>query len=261
MQTKEICDFFSQESRTVITNILRQHWNKDKYSYMSTPRPDYGIMLLISGSARFIFEGGALQVSAGDLVFIPKSSRYEAVFENEIEDYLVNFNIDDGKIDIKSPTLVFGNSPISIYECFDRLVDESKSPLNTTLRSKACFYLLLDEIVKNANMIIHDGYDVIDKAKRLLNAENEYSVEDIAGICGISSSGLRKKFKDSEGITPSEYRCLQKINKAKYLLESTNMSISEISDALNFYDAPYFCRIFKKHEGVSPKSYINNNKL
>ncbi len=261
MHTKEICEFLSRDSGTVITEILKQHWNKDKYSYMSTPRQAYGIMLLINGSAKFVFDGGTLRVNAGDIVFIPKFSRYEAVFENEIEDYLVNFDTEEKSVGLSTPSLVFRNAPISVYECFDKLVEESKSAFKSALKTKALFYLLLDEIVKSANMFLSDSYNAIDKVKRLLSENDEYSIEDIAKLCNISSSGLRKKFKESEGITLSEYRRKQKINKAKYMLESTNMSISEISDALNFYDTPYFCKIFKKHEGVSPKKYINNNKL
>ena len=259
MYTKEICDFLSRDINMVLLEILKQYWNKESFSYMERPRPGHGLMLLISGSAKFIFEGGELRVNAGDMVFIPKFSHYEAVFENETVDYLVNFNSEDFELNV--PTLIFNNAPLVIYESFRRLVEEKQTPFNTVLNNKALFYHLVDEIVKNANVLICDNYNVIDQAKILLNEREECSIEDIAKSCNISSSGLRKKFKDSVGMTLSEYRIRQKIAKAKYMLESTNMSISEISEALKFYDAPYFCKIFKKLEGVSPKTYIKRKQI
>ncbi|MDE5945407.1 MAG: helix-turn-helix domain-containing protein [Rikenella sp.] len=41
----------------------------------------------------------------------------------------------------------------------------------------------------------------------------------------------------------------------KILLQSTELSIQELSDRLNFPDQSYLGRYFKRHEGVSPKEF------
>ncbi|MGN3984324.1 helix-turn-helix domain-containing protein, partial [Bacteroides fragilis] len=41
----------------------------------------------------------------------------------------------------------------------------------------------------------------------------------------------------------------------KVLLQSTDLSIQEIADRLNFPDQSYLGRYFKRHEGVSPMEY------
>jgi AraC-like DNA-binding protein len=43
--------------------------------------------------------------------------------------------------------------------------------------------------------------------------------------------------------------------EAKALLKSTNMTIQQISDELNFPSQSFFGKYFKRREGVSPKEY------
>jgi AraC-like DNA-binding protein len=43
--------------------------------------------------------------------------------------------------------------------------------------------------------------------------------------------------------------------EAKALLKSTNMTIRQISDELNFPSQSFFGKYFKRCEGASPKEY------
>jgi len=45
------------------------------------------------------------------------------------------------------------------------------------------------------------------------------------------------------------------ILKAKYLIKTTDMSISEVSDYLNIPNQSFFSRLFKKYVGLTPKEY------
>ena len=48
-----------------------------------------------------------------------------------------------------------------------------------------------------------------------------------------------------------------RIEKAKELLTSTNMTLNEISDSVGFNDYFYFLKTFKKFTGVTPGKYIS----
>lgn len=53
-----------------------------------------------------------------------------------------------------------------------------------------------------------------------------------------------------------------RIEKAKYLLETTKNPISQISESLCFYDQYIFSKAFKNKVGLSPNQYrkqIQNN--
>ncbi|MDB1056804.1 helix-turn-helix domain-containing protein, partial [Phocaeicola vulgatus] len=49
------------------------------------------------------------------------------------------------------------------------------------------------------------------------------------------------------------------IQEIKVLLKSTNLSVQEISNQLCFPDQSFFGRYFKKHTGLSPLQYRNQN--
>lgn len=65
--------------------------------------------------------------------------------------------------------------------------------------------------------------------------------------------------KDSH--TLAAYRVREKIGRAKYLLEATDLSLAEIADTLGFYDVPYFCKVFKRITGVTPRGFLKSRQL
>jgi YesN/AraC family two-component response regulator len=51
-----------------------------------------------------------------------------------------------------------------------------------------------------------------------------------------------------------------RIDRAKELLATTDMSIREIAEAVGYADQNYFSRMFRKFTGLSPSSYkLENN--
>jgi AraC-like DNA-binding protein len=67
-----------------------------------------------------------------------------------------------------------------------------------------------------------------------------------------------KVIKDSSGASASEWIDNYVILEAKALLKSTNMTILQISDELNFPSQSFFGKYFKRIVGVSPKEYRGN---
>ena len=261
MEAVMIFEFLSNLQSVVINEILVHYWKKESYSYRDQPRGSYGVMLLIVGNIKFAFEGGELNANAGDLVFLPKNSRYEAIFEDVSRDYLVNFDASTDLSLSTNPTVIRSNTPVDIFKAFGEYAEENCFAKAMSLKSQAGFYSLFDKIVKNGASRPNENINTIEKAKRMLEDAREYSVDEIAKACNISETGLRKKFKESEGVSPVEYRMRKKLQKAMYLLESTDMSIAEISDELCFYDVAYFCKTFKKILGVSPKQFVKSKQM
>lgn len=255
---------FEKLCNLVPTRAFKQHWSQPKFSYMKNPRPDHGIMLVLNGQIDFVSpQLDTLCAKAGNIIFLPKNTYYEAMFRIErgaVDNYLINFESENG-FEYTKPMLISEKASILCVDLFSKFIDEMYNVENISFRTKGLFYLLLDAVL-SANKATESAYDTIfENAKILLEKSEDISVSQIARECSVSESGLRKIFSDKIGMSPTKFRLKEKNNKAKYLLESTDMSVEEISDKLNFYDAAYFCKIFRKQTGLSPKQYRQNKKL
>lgn len=85
--------------------------------------------------------------------------------------------------------------------------------------------------------------------------DKNLSLTSVADIFSISEPYLSSIFKQSLGINFSNYMEGVRIEKAKELLEKTNLSIGEISDHVGYGSANSFCRAFKRVMGISASEY------
>lgn len=81
------------------------------------------------------------------------------------------------------------------------------------------------------------------------------SLKDVAYEFNYSREYLSRYFKQEMGVTMQEYINRAKIDSAKTLLRSTDLSTATISQRLGFEDTKYFFRLFKKYEHVTPREY------
>ena len=87
------------------------------------------------------------------------------------------------------------------------------------------------------------------------------SIEQIADKMMVSQRYLSDTLKKETGKTTTEHLHLHLIDEAKNILLQPNKSISEVAYELGFEYPPYFSRLFKKKEGISPTEYREKYKL
>lgn len=73
----------------------------------------------------------------------------------------------------------------------------------------------------------------------------------------ITPKYLSTLIKDRSGRSSNEWIDSYVILEAKALLKSTNMTIQQVADELNFPSQSFFGKYFKRHVGISPKEYKN----
>ncbi len=254
---------FNKEYGFVPCLAGKQLWKVPKFSYMKSPRPDFGFMLLTDGKIDITYESGEISACPGEIVFLPKNSYYEVHFHIEsgsVEDYLINFEADADSLNIKHPIKIASHISEECKEKFVSFVEENHNFDEVTFKRMGDFYLLF-HLIMNSHREDSPREKMLVKAKELLKNDNDISIREIAKECAVSESGLRKIFVDDMGMSPNKYRIDIKIDKARYLLEATDMTVGEISDSLGFFDTAYFCKIFKTKVGVTPKKYSKLKKL
>ena len=87
------------------------------------------------------------------------------------------------------------------------------------------------------------------------NPRDQYHLEDLAQKVGLSPKYLSARFRKETTTTLHEYIEQQKVLEAENLLLYSSCSLSEISQLLHFGSQSYFSSIFKKHTGLTPRSY------
>jgi len=85
--------------------------------------------------------------------------------------------------------------------------------------------------------------------------ESAMDVQFLADKLNISRSGLHNKIKLVMKMSTTEFINTVRINKAKEMMKSSDLTFSEISYKVGYCDSAYFSRIFKKLTGKTPGEF------
>lgn len=83
----------------------------------------------------------------------------------------------------------------------------------------------------------------------------ELSVETLCQTFALSKNKLYALSHAHFGMTIGEYIARTRIGRAKELLQTTDLSVTQISDMVGVRNYNYFTKFFKKHTGVCPLEY------
>lgn len=89
------------------------------------------------------------------------------------------------------------------------------------------------------------------------NYKNNFNLDDVSEFCQVSSSYLSRLFKKVVGCNYAHYVNIVRVNNAKKLLITTNISIAALAIDLGYDDCGYFIKVFKKIVGTTPNEYRN----
>ena len=124
---------------------------------------------------------------------------------------------------------------------------------------------VLDFIIKSYCNAINNAYlqnhsiNVVKVQRYIMNhLKEKITLEELSELTHLAPQYLCKLFKAECRITINDYIREQRINEAKWLLESTDLPLMEIADHLGFSDQTYFSTVFKKVTGLTPRHYRAN---
>ncbi|WP_027965645.1 GlxA family transcriptional regulator [Halomonas halocynthiae] len=98
---------------------------------------------------------------------------------------------------------------------------------------------------------------VVFRAKHWLlqNIQAPYSLERVAEAVAVSPRTLLRHFKEIEAMTPLDYLHQLRVERAKQLLEVTNIGLTEVMEYCGYQDASAFRRLFRRATDVTPSEY------
>ena len=98
---------------------------------------------------------------------------------------------------------------------------------------------------------------IVDQVKTYIiqHLAGDLSRERLAGQFFINPNYLSRLFKKETDISLQDYILKERIKKAKFLLETTDLSISDVHEQSGFSHSSYFSKIFKRETGMTPQEY------
>ncbi|MEE8886798.1 MAG: response regulator [Eubacteriales bacterium] len=90
--------------------------------------------------------------------------------------------------------------------------------------------------------------------------ENELSLSSVASAIGVSASHLSRIFSQKTGHTFVEYLTDVRMEHAKELMRTTNLTSAEIGLKVGYSDPHYFYYIFKKTQNMTPKEFRSSTE-
>jgi AraC family transcriptional regulator len=87
------------------------------------------------------------------------------------------------------------------------------------------------------------------------NPDRTISLRELAGAAGLSRFHFSRVFKNHLGFSPAKYIERTRIEQAKALIVSAEMSLVNIAQAVGFADQSHFTRRFRIHEGRTPAQF------
>lgn len=121
---------------------------------------------------------------------------------------------------------------------------------------KSIVFALCD-YAKNQNLIFDKNnlFSETIEPYILEHLHEQLSLEKLCKTFFVSQKQLYALFKRNTQKTPKHYINEQRVNKARQLLVTTSMSLSDIAAAVGTLDYNYFIKIFKAYDGHTPSYY------
>ena len=239
------------------------------------------------GKLTEVIHNKKIELQEGEIIFLNKDITH-AIEKSFEEDIIINFIIKPEFFDFilnlsESDNIIFSFLLKSLYlnrnnkgeylyfkvsnekdiqEILDKIIIEIYEPtMMSSTTIKLLVGLLIVELIKKPNNIevySEDNYDNLIIIEVLKYIDNNYSTATLFEISEIVNQPhykISKLVKKHTNMTFKELLQEKRLNKAKQLLNETDISIVEIISLVGYENLTYFYKIFKEKYGYTPKDF------
>ena len=233
------------------------------------------ILYCTKGSYKVIINNEPYTIKSGTLAFIPSFVPHETK-ETEKDSlhllieagplFLGDFFDSVSNLSLNTPILQLNENLFEnkIRQLLEEIIEEKKNllPNELIIRGNVTkfFGLFLNEfstIESDKNKSDTTKIKNIEKVLDLIyhSYSEKITVDLAAEISGYGKSNFCKIFKNTMGISFHKYLNTYRIERSKFFLKHSDMSVFEIAETVGFNDSKTYCRVFKEITGITPKEF------
>lgn len=207
------------------------------------------------GSGRFAYawdDGPWHELGAGQISLCPHGVRYRRRMLSPATFALLHFRTEEPFTANAEPI-----TPGNARRCYEDLEVLLRYPYAPAPETNS----VLSHVARDLLWLAHEARPALPSAvadayaEMAAHPEATYSVRDLAHRAGYTEAQFILLFRRHLGATPKQCLLSLRMDKAKLLLRSTPLSVSEIGERVGIADALYFSRLFRRRTGVTPREY------
>lgn len=238
--------------------------------HMQRPEHEDNLLMYCSAGAGWVEANGERHpVKAGDLIALPVDTPHEYGSDQSHPWtlYWVHFSGDHAPLYWQhiapgdTPCVVpIGLHPKMISD-FETLFSarETGYSMKAFVHASQCLKQMLAFIAMLSSKHTQNNRQVIDldaiQTVMQSKLHTDLQLEQLAQQAKLSKYHFSKRYKALTGYAPIQHFIHLKMERACYLLDISDQSISQIAANLGYEDPHYFSRLFKKVTGLSPREY------
>ena len=212
------------------------------------------LLLVFSGTLRFSENGILIEVGEGEYYIQEKGIHQAGVVpSDEPKYYYVHFagefsDEERGYLKVKG---IFDRNRV---EALIKKLETARISNAPAIERHNTFLSILSELsLENTKKDSRFSFDIYNFINR--NLKENLTLERLSHEFGYCKNYIIKLFKKEFDLAPHEYITLRRIDVAKNLLISSDMSSAEIADECGFGTYINFYKSFRKNEGCSPNEF------
>ncbi len=157
-------------------------------------------------------------------------------------------------------TIGVGEEKDSLEKLYDSVREAESACKTQELKGTGKLYFYKEvqaERKKPRSRRAEEIISAVEEAVRENYQESDLTVEKIAELVFLDASYIRRIFSKYRGCTVVDFLTEYRMQEAKRLLETGNLSVSQAAEQVGYMDPGYFTKCFKKHFGVTPSNYLD----
>lgn len=269
---------------------LNESWN-----YLNVISPFYRLYLIDDGIGHLSTPEQSITLEKGQLYLIPSFTMFNQTCPSNLSQFYVHFieeSSDGGSLFARSRKLLQTTATAADIELFQRLVTinpgrdlrksdnpkvyektnilkgfqeaNAKLSLATLLETQGLIQILLSRFLdckdfasENIKIIPSRIMEAINHIQT--NLSGSLSVEELATRANLSTDHFSRSFYQHTGQRPLQFIQQKRIERAQFLILTSNYSFAEIAEQTGFESLSYFARVFKGTTGQTPGTYRDSN--
>ena len=203
--------------------------------------------------ANLVFKENTVKLDRQIVVFVPPHTPFETKADSPFSQLYIHFEWFGMKLQSKPILLPVGEGK-KLLESVHDWYETPRESFSLYMHALLFHYLIqLRQYLSQQSQRIDQR---IQKALILLeNEEKSFSLRETAKSVSMSYDHFRDTFKKQIGISPGEYKMMQRMNYARKLLQSSNLPIEEIANRSGFTNRFHFSKTFKQFFKQPPAIY------